>query len=360
MNALNGIISDYNTIIQYYFNINNINRCPNFLKKNNVTYKYIISEQIIRGDRKNIFINLLKTDSTKKDSKNDYFRSLYINDKNIILILNSLKTAIDNLITNLYSDGYILDNISKENIILKEIYKINTEEKDTKVYFYDYSKLKISNNENKNNDINALCTFIKWLFDNFGFVDTLELVKKLDHNKINSPHDLSIQLDLIIKAIPGTPFSKLFRKSINNNNIKEILKSLKEGIEKLITNLYNTNYIIKDINKDNITLNLNNNIYFINFKNLSIRDNTNINDDIKALIEFIKWLFSADPSKTTNEYSELNYNFKFGYGTEHFSDRDSFKNAYDLVEKLDYKNINNPTSLCKKLDEIINAIPAPS
>jgi hypothetical protein len=187
-----GKITDYNIIIQYFIT------CPNFLKRNNITYKYIISEKIIRGDRKNIFINLLKTSSDKKDSNKDYFRSLYINDKNIILILNSLKTAIDNLIKNLYSDGYILDNINEENIILKEIYEIDTKKKDTKVYFYDYSKLKKSNNENKNNDINALCKFIKWLFSRFEFKDTLELVKNLS---INSPQDLSTKLEQIINSI---------------------------------------------------------------------------------------------------------------------------------------------------------------
>jgi hypothetical protein len=165
----------------------------------------------------------------------------------------------------------------------------------------------------------------------------------------------------IISTDVGTPFSKLFRGSINNNNIQKILTSLKEGINNLITNLYNANYILNNINEHNITFNLNNNnIYFINFEKLSFHDNTNKNNDIKALIEFIKLLFSADLSK--NEYSghPLNYKFNFGYGTEHSFDTDSFINVYDLVKKLDYKNINDPTSLCEKLDKIIEAIPVPS
>ena len=164
-----------------------------------------------------------------------------------------------------------------------------------------------------------------------------------------------------ISTYVGTPFSKLPRESIHNNNIKQILQNLNNGIENLITNLYNSNYILNNINNDNITLdNITQNIYFINFENLSTHNNTNKNNDIKTLIEFIKWLFSADLSK--NEYSEhpLNYKFNFGYGTNHLSDRDSFKNAYDLVEKLDHNNINNPTDLCTKLEEIISAIPDPS
>lgn len=189
-NKMSGKNTDYNIIIQYF------KTCPNFFKKNNITYKYLISQQIKRYDNKNIFKNLEKSD--KKYNINDYFHSKYINDNNIKIILNSLKTAIDNLIKNLYSDGYILGNISEDNIILKEIYKIDTKEKDTKVYFYDYSKLSKSNDNNKNDDINALCKFIKWLFSRFEFKDTLELVKNLS---INSPQDLSTKLEQIINSI---------------------------------------------------------------------------------------------------------------------------------------------------------------
>lgn len=173
-----------------------------------------------------------------------------------------------------------------------------------------------------------------------------------------------------ISTYVGTPFSELHRESIHNNNIKQILQNLNNGIKNLITNLYNSNYILNNINNDNITLDITtrnndniilNNIYFINFENLSIHNNTNKNNDIKALIEFIKWLFSANPSK--NEYSKHpnNYKFKFGYGTSHmFNSFKNFKNAYDLVEELDHNNINNPTDLCKKLEEIISKIPDPS
>ena len=204
-------ITNYNIITKYFDN------CSKFLENENITCKYMIRENI----GTNIFKNIVKGD----DEDN-------INEDNIKIILLSLKTGIDILITELYKNNYILNTIDENNMILKKEFILVTNEYfiehkyqgdaypnyylDYKVYFTDYTKLTKCNDNNRNNDIKALGKFIKWLFSNFQFenkenkeIKDIEqivvLVKKLyedtESNKINNPADLSLKLDAIIKLI---------------------------------------------------------------------------------------------------------------------------------------------------------------
>jgi hypothetical protein len=219
-NKMTGKYSPDYKIITTYFNY-----CPEFLKRENITYKYMIREIIKRDDDKNIFKNLKQ--GYEYYHINDSEHSYYINDNNIKLILVSLQTGIINLITNLYNKGYILDTINEKNMILKEEYILVNDMMclDSKVYFIDFTQLKMYTGENQNNDIKALGKFIYWLFTTFKFSleivnkNTLELVKKLyedvqslsetldtrkgyvQSNQIKTLGDLSDRLGLIINSI---------------------------------------------------------------------------------------------------------------------------------------------------------------
>jgi hypothetical protein len=125
--------------------------------------------------------------------------------------------------------------------------------------------------------------------------------------------------------------------NINYENIKYILNSLKIGIDILITNLYNNNYILDTIDEKNIILK-NNKVYFINYSSLQICDDNNKYNDIKALAKFIHWLF-----KTYTFTFKGNY-YPILYGT------------LELVEELNEDTINTPKDLSNRLNNIINSI----
>jgi hypothetical protein len=215
-----GYIKDYNTITKYF------NSCPDFLKKENITYKYMIRERFIdkrfRGKKFSNLIQGVDPNLTNQIHSWDFNRKLndfnyYIGDFNIKIILQSLKIGIDNFITNLYENNYILDSINQNNIILKEeyIFVDNLKYLDSQVCFIDYTKFRKCDSHNKNNDIKALGEFISWLFTTFNFSleivnkETLDLVnqlyKDIQSNTINSPSVLSKRLGVIINKIENKP-----------------------------------------------------------------------------------------------------------------------------------------------------------
>ena len=230
-------------IITKYFGENSIS------KTENNTYYYMISEVIKRSDNKNIFNKLLNYDYYQYEI-NDSFGSYNINYENIKYILNSLKIGIDILITNLYNNNYILDTIDEKNIILKN----------NKVYFINYSKLQICDDNNKYNDIKALAKFIYWLFKTYTFTftngsfpilyGTLELVEELNEDTINTPKDLSNRLNNIIKSIIES------NKDIDTNFIEEtknfFIKRFTTKLDEIIKNEKNNdNGIVEYINSIN-------------------------------------------------------------------------------------------------------------
>jgi hypothetical protein len=135
-------------------------------------------------------------------------------------------------------------------------------------------------------------------------------------------------------------------------HFKEILNSLKTSIDNLIKNLYNNNYILDNINESNMTIK-SNKVYFFNYNNLRIiKDENEKNNDIKALVKFIRWLFeSIFESVGTHKDIKIDY-LPIYYGT------------LELLEQLyeDDKNnkIYDPDTLSRKLEVIINSIIEPN
>ena len=86
------------------------------------------------------------------------------------------------------------------------------------------------------------------------------LIKKFLNNKSTSDN-----YGYIISTRVGKSFRKTNLGIFNNEQIKIILQNLKKSIEDLIQNLYGKNYIHGDIKFDNMTLDDNLKVYFIDF-----------------------------------------------------------------------------------------------
>jgi hypothetical protein len=71
----------------------------------------------------------------------------------------------------------------------------------------------------------------------------------------------------IINTYTGIPFNEMKKEDINDQNIIQILKNLKEGIDNFIKPLYNAGYVLGDIKMENMTCK-DNKIYFINYSKM--------------------------------------------------------------------------------------------
>jgi hypothetical protein len=115
------------------------------------------------------------------------------------------------------------------------------------------SELKYAGNMSKND-------FIKFI-NNKNKKDGNEIYKFIDecHENLKSS-----KYGYIISTNVGISFDRLGYDDINDNNIKDILISLREGIINFITNIFEEEYILGDINFENMTLK-DNKVYFINY-----------------------------------------------------------------------------------------------
>jgi len=86
------------------------------------------------------------------------------------------------------------------------------------------------------------------------------LIKKFLNNDSKSDN-----YGYIISTRVGKSFGKTNLGIFNNEEITKILQNLKESIKDLIQKLYDKNYIHGDIKFDNMTLDDNLNVYFIDF-----------------------------------------------------------------------------------------------
>ena len=350
----------YNIITKYFGE-------KSISKTENNTYYYMISEVIKRSDNKNIFNKLLNYDFYQY---NDSFGSYNINYENIKYILKSLKQGIDNFITNLYNNNYILDTIDEKNIILKN----------NKVYFINYTSLQICDDNNKYNDIKALAKFIHWLFNTYTFTfkghffpkyyGTLELVEELNEdtkkNLINTPNELSNRLDNIINSIIESD------TDINQNFIKEnvvfFTKRFIKKLEEIIKNKENNdNSIVEYINSINKLYDkMNDSPYykekydfdFINIINIFEKvidgrlNYTTLNEDkfnyIKTLLDKTDYkIRTSIDNLIENLINKIKLSIKEIYKTdkeiEDYSDSDidDYINQINQINKINQIDINN-------------------
>jgi hypothetical protein len=212
------------------------------------------------------------------------------------------------------------------------------------------------------------------LFDTNGY-NNIVIIKKYDPENYNTPkieYIGEIEYNYEFFNTKYNIITKYLGKKIKRNSkyyyiicetlskeynfdgihFKEILNSLKTSIDNLIKNLYNNNYILDNINESNMTIK-SNKVYFFNYNNLRIIiDENEKNNDIKALVKFIRWLFeSIFESVRTHKDIKIDY-LPIYYGT------------LELLEQLyeDDKNnkIYDPDTLSRKLKVIINSIIEPN
>lgn len=99
-----------------------------------------------------------------------------------------------------------------------------------------------------------------------------------------------------------------------------------------------------------------NKIYFINYSKLCKYTDKNKNNDIKALGEFIYWLFQS-----SKIYWKSRFNFGEGSNSVNKLDKATYTNTYELVDKLhnEIEIIDSPDKLSTMLQTIINSITNP-
>jgi hypothetical protein len=111
----------------------------------------------------------------------------------------------------------------------------------------------------------------------------------------------------IITKNTGISFDKLPNKHIHKDNIIDILKSLKDGIDTFITNLYKAGYIHSDIKFPNITLK-DSKVYFIDFGFMHKYTDKIINNDYSINFHYpiiLKQFYKLYYAYTTNKKKKI-------------------------------------------------------
>jgi hypothetical protein len=167
---------------------------------------------------------------------------------------------------------YIKPNTNIKDIINEEHIGNLLSCKD-KIYEEEFKKFKKVSEYDPNHTYTSELKFA-------GLIEKKGLKDKSKYNSIyNCKNELIDSADInnygyIISTKVGKTFNILDDNDINENNIKQILQNLKNGIDEFITKLYGKDgedgvdgYILGDIKMENMTLD-NNKVYFINYSKM--------------------------------------------------------------------------------------------
>ena len=294
-----------------------------------------------------------------------------------------------------YTTEYIgelyYDKMAKS--ILKQYKKIKKSDKDCK-----YTSEIVFAGEIKNQP-----NWLDWLFNvsNKQNENIKILSERLASCEVSGSYDNNVY---IIRKNIGTSFDKLNKNDINNQNIKQILQSLKDSIDTFITDLYEKKYIIGDIKPENMTCDLTNNkVYYHTqnneyylYKHKDIRRELGNNPPVldylknhnvksitkKDLIEYLNNYYPSIQSYLNNLFSYLTDDNKeydmnkiisrIAKNSDIYALTQIIKYIYwnfniqrtTVIEKLinslrisaNENSINGPSELSKRLDEIINSL----
>jgi len=141
------------------------------------------------------------------------------------------------------------------------------------------------------------------------------------------------------KTIKGMPLYKLNNTAINEQNILQILKKLKDGIINTIIPLYNKGYILGNIDFTNISLDYYNNIYFNNQVKYYYKDKDKVQQFKKEnnYPFLLHHFYDINQNKVTKQYLINFYNdYQSDYKPQHliFQNLDD-KEEYNLDEIYD-------------------------
>jgi len=181
--------------------------------------------------------------------------------------------------------------------------------------------------------------------------------------------DAKITYNYIISKKSGKLFSQLEKKEdINKDNIKDILKSLKEGIEKIIKPLYEKGIILGNIKMENMYLDTSK-VYFSDYSKMhTYTDNNkvavfsaNLNTKIKSakpnysllLAPFFK-LEKDKNDKTKGQKEAYDKEFLKSFYETNIIIKDDSISEIDRKDALDALNAMIPSGYNKSLDEFYN------
>ena len=204
-----------------------------------------------------------------------------------------------------------------------------------------YNKILLIKNHDPLNYNTANIEYIGEIKYNYDFFNTKYniITKYFGKNKKNNTYYYIISETLYKNYI------------IDGIAFKEILNSLKTCIDNLIKNLYKNDYILNTINEHNMTFKYNK-IYFYNYNFLrKIKDENEKNNDIKAVVKFIRWLFKLFEQAMSHPFFSIDSLPKY-YGTLELLEQ--------LYEDDENNKIYNPNILSSKLEDIINSIIEPN